>query len=302
MSFSLLLPIVMTGFAVAFFHALLPTHWLPFVLAAKGQGWSHRYALAVVALASLGHALVTSLIGIVVVFIGYAAQHTLGQVFPLIAGLMLVLLGLYYLYRQMRGLQGHHHWGHGHLHSCCSDHVPQDVAHILQDKLEPDHHHDHHHAHHHGDHHAHHAQPTIIPRSDKAVILGLFALLTFSPCEGFLPVYLSGVQFGWVGFAMLSLVLAVATMMGMVFFTAIALTGLQHVHLRFFSKYEAAILGSLLCALGAFVLLGGEEKLHPLVDQLMPIEHVEHDHEAEGASSSQPEAGQPDDHAQHDHE
>jgi nickel/cobalt exporter len=276
MTFNLLLPIVMTGFAVAFFHALLPTHWLPFVLAAKGQGWSHRRALAVVALASLGHAVVTSLIGIVVVFVGFAAQQTLGHVFPLLAGSMLVLLGLYYLYRQKRGLQGHHHWGHGHLHSCCSDHVPQDVAHILQP--EPDPH--------------HHSQPTITARSDKAVILGLFALLTFSPCEGFLPVYLSGVQYGWVGFALLSLVLAVATMLGMVFFTAIALTGLQHVHLRFFSKYEAAILGVLLCALGAFVLLGGEEKLHPLVDQLMPIEHVEH-----GRASS----GQPDD-AHHDHE
>lgn len=297
MSFSLLLPIVMTGFAVAFFHALLPTHWLPFVLAAKGQGWSHRYALAVVALASLGHALVTSLIGIVVVFIGYAAQHTLGQVFPLLAGSMLVLLGFYYLYRQMRGLKGHHHWGHGHLHSCCSDHVPQDVAHILQAEHEHEQgqQHGHRHDHHHGHHHVHHNQPTITARSNKAVILGLFALLTFSPCEGFLPVYLSGVQYGWVGFVLLSLVLAVATMAGMVFFTAIALTGLQHVHLQFFSKYEAAILGGLLCALGAFVLLGGEEKLHPLVDQLMPIEHVEHGHEAEGASS-----GQPDD-AHHDH-
>lgn len=40
-------------------------------------------------------------------------------------------------------------------------------------------------------------------KCDKAVILGLFRLLTFSPCEDFLPVYLSGIKYGWAGFVVL---------------------------------------------------------------------------------------------------
>ena len=38
---------------------------------------------------------------------------------------------------------------------------------------------------------------------DWAAISGLFVMLTLSPCEGFLPVYLSAVPLGWRGFAVL---------------------------------------------------------------------------------------------------
>ena len=48
-------------------------------------------------------------------------------------------------------------------------------------------------------------------RSDWVVIAGLFALLTFSPCEAFLPVFLIGAKYGWIGFAILSAILAIAT-------------------------------------------------------------------------------------------
>jgi hypothetical protein len=47
-------------------------------------------------------------------------------------------------------------------------------------------------------------------------------MLTLSPCEGFLPVYLSGVQFGWRGFVVLSIILAIATLAGMTLFTWLA--------------------------------------------------------------------------------
>ena len=36
----MLLSIGATGFAVSFVHSILPTHWLPFVLAARAQKWS----------------------------------------------------------------------------------------------------------------------------------------------------------------------------------------------------------------------------------------------------------------------
>ena len=91
--------------------------------------------------------------------------------------------------------------------------------------------------------------------SDGAAILSLFTLLTFSPCEGFLPVYLSGISYGWLGFALLSVVLAGATLAGMVLFTWLTLLGLQRVRLGALERYEGAILGGLLCVLGIAIMV-----------------------------------------------
>ncbi|MEI6862445.1 MAG: hypothetical protein WCL04_09365, partial [Verrucomicrobiota bacterium] len=46
--------IAATGFTVAFFHAAIPTHWLPFVLVARARGWSRAKPLAVTFCAGLG--------------------------------------------------------------------------------------------------------------------------------------------------------------------------------------------------------------------------------------------------------
>src|SRR5207253_7417938 len=85
---------------------------------------------------------------------------------------------------------------------------------------------------------------------DWSAISGLFVMLTLSPCEGFLPVYLSGVQFGWRGFVVLSVILAVATLLGMLIFTWLTLVGLEKIEVKNFERYEAGLLGSLFSALG----------------------------------------------------
>ena len=106
------------------------------------------------------------------------------------------------------------------------------------------------------DNHDHdgHSQPhnpaSAREKSDMAVILGLLAVLMFSPCEGFLPVYLPGVSYGWTGFLLLSGVLAVATLAGMVTFTWLSLAGLERLKLAVLEQYENAVLGGLLVLLG----------------------------------------------------
>lgn len=106
--------------------------------------------------------------------------------------------------------------------------------------------------------HAEHDQRTAAPlasgRSDAAVIASFFALLTFSPCEGFLPVCLSGIRFGWPGFLMLSVVLAVATVVRMVVFTSATLSGLEKLGLQFLECYES---GTLVLALGVGIICFG---------------------------------------------
>ena len=90
--------------------------------------------------------------------------------------------------------------------------------------------------------------------TDRAAILSLLALLTFSPCEGFLPIYVSAVRLGWTGFVFSSLVLAVATTAGMLIFTALTMSGLHRINLKTVERYESGILGAVLCVL-AFVIV-----------------------------------------------
>ena len=80
-------------------------------------------------------------------------------------------------------------------------------------------------------------------------------MLTFSPCEGFLPVYLTGIRYGWMGFALLSAILAGATLAGMVIFTWLTLIGMEKLKLKFVEKYESGILGGALVLLGVLVIV-----------------------------------------------
>ena len=85
--------------------------------------------------------------------------------------------------------------------------------------------------------------------------MSLLALLTFSPCEGFLPIYLSAVRFGWRGFAWLTLILAVAALAGMTLFTWLTLRGLEQVRIRRLERREAGLIGGAFCILGVLVVL-----------------------------------------------
>jgi len=81
------------------------------------------------------------------------------------------------------------------------------------------------------------------------------ALLTFSPCEAFLPVFLTGAKYGWVGFALLSSILAIATVSGMITFTWLTLLGLQRLRFKMLEKYEPLIVAGVFCLLGVLVIV-----------------------------------------------
>jgi ABC-type nickel/cobalt efflux system permease component RcnA len=227
--------LIVTGFTVAFLHAAIPTHWLPFVVAARAQHWNRAKTLIVTGIAGGGHVLFTTVLGLFVTLGGIAINAKWSRSFPLIAGGALVAIGLFYLVRELKGKHGHLHlFGHSH-HG---------------------HHHHHHHHHHHDSADAAYEidQQWAQRRSDFAVIAGLFALLTFSPCEAFLPVFLTGAKYGWFGFALLSSTLAIATVAGMVVFTWLTLLGLQRLRFRALEKYEPVIVGIVFCLLGIIIM------------------------------------------------
>jgi hypothetical protein len=227
--------IAITGFTVAFFHAAIPTHWLPFVLTARAQRWNHAKALGITALAGSGHVLFTAVLGLLLTLFGFALHEKIGNWFPRIAGGALVLFGLFYLYRQTIGHV------HGHRRAFGED--PQvHAAHHPRD-----------------DNHGNASQPALIhapsPVSDRIAITSLFALLTFSPCESFVPFYVYGIRYGWIGFALLTAILSVATVAGMIVFTWLTLVGMRRINLRLLEKYELGLMGALLCAVGVLIIL-----------------------------------------------
>jgi nickel/cobalt exporter len=219
---AVLTTIAITGFGIAFFHAAIPTHWLPFVLTSRVQRWSRARTIAITAVAGTGHVVFTALLGLFITWFGMTINDSIGNWFPRVAGAVLLLFGSYYVFRQIAG-KGHVHfpYPHEHLHE---GHNP--VAGRPLQRV-----------------------------SDRAAIMSLLAFLTFSPCEAFLPIYVSGIRYGWTGFALLTAILSVATVMGRVIFTSLTLTGLSRVKLGALEKYESALIGILLCVVGTLILV-----------------------------------------------
>ena len=206
MNDALLVSLLATAFAAAFLHAVLPTHWLPFVLVGRGQGWSHGRTLWAAALSGSAHVLVTILAGVLVVVAGVELDKRFEGLLPAISSLILIAIGVYFLATRKKP-------------------VP-----------------------------AVEGAPKRRFASDRAALLSLVAVLAFYPSEAFLPVYLSAAPLGWSAFALLSLILAVATLAGMMLFTSLALVGATRLRLDRWERYERLVLALVLFGLAALIL------------------------------------------------
>jgi nickel/cobalt transporter (NicO) family protein len=206
MNQTLLHTLTVTGFSVAFLHAAIPTHWLPFVVIGRARGWSQRRTLGAVALAGGGHIVATTALGIGLAWFGFELEERFHVIFHWAIAAVLVGLGLWLAFRAPHGAACRHCQGH-------------------PEKLVPD-------------------------ATDTAALWGLFLTLTLSPCELFLPVYLTAVPYGWPGIAWLSAVLALATLGGMLTLTWLTLRGVERLRWRWLTRLDERVIGALLCLLG----------------------------------------------------
>lgn len=95
----LILSLLGGGFVAASLHAALPTHWLPFVLVGRAQGWTLRRVAMVVVAAALAHVAVTAVFGALVVVAGVALDRWVHGVLPHLSAALLFLFGAFYLAR-----------------------------------------------------------------------------------------------------------------------------------------------------------------------------------------------------------
>ena len=212
MNDALLYSLLATAFAAAFLHAVLPTHWLPFVLVGRGQGWSAGRTLGAAALSGAAHVLVTIVIGIAVVVLGMEFDERFGGLLPAISAAILAGLAIYFLLSHRKKAA---------------------TAAAEQGEM---------------------GAPARRFTTDRAALASLVAVLAFYPSEAFLPVYLSAAPLGWGAFVVLSLILAGATLAGMMLFTSLALAGATRLKLERWERYERVVLSAVLFALAAMVL------------------------------------------------
>lgn len=208
---TVLLSLLGAGFATAFLHAALPTHWLPFALVGRAQRWTVNRVLTAVVVAGLAHVAVTAGVGSLIVVAGLALDQWIAGLLPWISAALLFALGGFYLVRSLvRRPQ-------------LAEGPPLEAA-----------------------------GPAV---SHAAAFWGLVATMAISPGEVLLPFYLSQAQGGVPVLAALTVVFALGTVLGMAVFTLLARAGWSVLRLERWARYEGAVLGLALVAVGLFVVL-----------------------------------------------
>jgi nickel/cobalt exporter len=91
-------------------HALIPNHWLPVLAISKKENWTIGQTTSVTFISGMAHALSTVLIGVVVGLLGVTLAEHVESFAHIIAPIVLVALGLFYIYQ-------HHRHKHFHLHA-----------------------------------------------------------------------------------------------------------------------------------------------------------------------------------------
>ncbi|AXE19334.1 hypothetical protein DR864_17045 [Runella rosea] len=90
-------------------HALIPSHWLPFVTIGKTEHWSEGRTLTVTALAGLAHTVSTSILGLIIGYAGYELSESYHELAESVIPAVLLMLGLWYLMQHIRHSHAHEH-------------------------------------------------------------------------------------------------------------------------------------------------------------------------------------------------
>lgn len=102
--------LLISAVSVAFFHALAPDHWVPFVALAKGSRWSMRKLAWVTMLAGTGHVVSSLLLGLIGLWAGLAIHRLEGtEVWRGSVGIWLLIgFGVAYALWGFKHAQHHH--------------------------------------------------------------------------------------------------------------------------------------------------------------------------------------------------
>ena len=231
--------IVVAGSAmVGAVHALLPDHWIPFVLLSRARRWDLRRSLSATAAGGLAHLVSTAALGLLVALLGTEALKRAGPAAEFAGAGILAVFGLLLSIRGLRSARS----GRGHVHGHASGHAGAHAS---------------------GHAGVHASGPTPDPSpgrpasSDRGHLLQ-GALLGARPCAEAIPVFLAAAAYGLTSSILAILAWVIATLGVMVGIVWLSLLGLRTVKLDFLEKYGEVAAGLLILLMGlaAAVLAG----------------------------------------------
>jgi putative Mn2+ efflux pump MntP len=102
--------VLIGGLVLSILHALIPNHWLPVLAISRQEKWSLGKTTYVTFVSGLSHALSTTGIGILIGFVGIKLATHIEDFTRVVAPVILIALGMFYIYQ-------HHRHKHFHLHA-----------------------------------------------------------------------------------------------------------------------------------------------------------------------------------------
>ena len=192
-------------------HASIPNHWLPLVAIGRVEKWSERETLTVTAITGIAHTLSTIIIGIIVGMIGYKLSETYHIITHSVAPSVLVVLGVYYLYKDYKHSKIKDHHEHSHI----------DVEKLVKQN-----------------------------KSKRSIVTSLSVAMFFSPCIEVEVYYFTAARIGWLGIIIVSITYFIVTILGMMLLVKIGTEGVQRLKLNFVEHREKLISGLVLITVG----------------------------------------------------
>lgn len=99
---------IITGSVIlSILHATIPNHWLPIIAIGRKENWTLNEVTRVTFVAAVSHGLSTVILGFALGYIGASMAERLESFTHLIAPIILIVLGLLFIYR---------HHTHKHFH------------------------------------------------------------------------------------------------------------------------------------------------------------------------------------------
>lgn len=247
---------------VAIVHSVLPDHWVPLAVVARGQRWSLWRVGGISGLAAAGHVLASLVLAAAIALVGLRFQKEIDAQQGHIIGGILVLTGLGFL---VWGLTGHGH-AHGHDHP---EHEPShEHAHEAATTVTGEHAHQHAHAelihshpHSHGAYVENRAR-VIEDRSRQQTLAARLAMIAVpfgvaaSPDLTILPVGLAASAYGAQAVALVLAVFAITTMAVFVGLTVVATAVGYQFEGEWLENHANTITSAVLIVIGVIAFAG----------------------------------------------
>ncbi len=102
--------IIVGSIILSLLHAAIPNHWLPVIAIGRKEGWTLNEVTEVTLISALAHGVSTIIIGFILAYIGAQLAETVENFTHFFAPVILIILGLIFIYR-------HHRHQHFHLNT-----------------------------------------------------------------------------------------------------------------------------------------------------------------------------------------